>query len=183
MIRTLLLALLCCALLLPAQQLVAQGAESAPQEEVGPAQVEGKLIELSVLEGMANSANAGKKVTVLFTLERAEVVNAATSVERTFEKAQAPKMQPVSRSNSIFITGSAAVVQEAVVRLRALDEATPEPTRRNYRSQSPEETAAAAAEALDPAEAPDLRFSMFTLMGGIALLAFFVALIVRRSFR
>ena len=153
------------------------------QEDVGPGQIEGKLIELSVLEGMANNTNAGKKVTVLFPMSRADVVNAATSVGRTFEKEQAPKMQPVSGSNSIFITGSAAVVQEAVVRLRALDEATPEPQRRNYRSQSPEQTALDAVAGSEAPDTPSMRFSLVTEVGGIALLAFFVALIVRRPFR
>ncbi len=154
---------------------------SSQQEE--PTQVEGKLVELSVLEGMANNANSGKLVTVLLTLERADVVSSATSVERTFDREQAPNIQPVSRSNSMFISGPAAVVQEAVVRLRALDAATPEKPTRSYRPQNPEETAfEVAGEASDDSDM-GMKFSLITVVGGIALLAIFVALVVRRPFR
>lgn len=164
-----------------ATELGAQSPSSAEQDD--PSQVKGKLIELSVLEGMANNANAGKLVTVLFTLERADAVGSAASVERTFDRDQAPSMQPVSRSNSIFITGTAAVVQEAVVRLRALDAATPEASKRNYRSQSPESIAGNVIDAVEEPQGSAMKFSMVIVVGGLALLAIFVAMVVRRPFR
>lgn len=158
---------------------------SAAQTDAASAvdQGSGKLIELSVLEGMANGPNADKAVTVLLSLQRADATSASSSVSRTFERNHMPKMAPDSRANAVFISGSAAVVQEAVTRLRALDEATPEKPTRSYRPQSPEEIAIDAVDASSGPDMPGMQFSLAAIAGGIAVLAIFVALVVRRPFR
>jgi hypothetical protein len=108
-----------------------------------PPELQSQYLELAELERWAASANPGPlaDVTVLLPLKRADPVTASTSVQRTFDRAKAPDMQPVSTSRAIFISGPPVVVLEALTRLRALDDITPEPKVRSRLGKKPAQDA------------------------------------------
>ena len=104
-------------------------AASATQEELPEG--ESRMIALSELE----EAAAGTDVTVLFVFQKAEAVSASSSVSRSFQNQRAIRVQADARSNSVFISGAAELVREAVTRMQALDDATPEPQPRPVRQK------------------------------------------------
>jgi hypothetical protein len=147
---------------------------------------DGKLIEMAELERLAALADPGEeRVTVLLTLSRADVVNASSSVARTFDRPNVPSMQPVSSSQAVFISGTVAVTYEAVRRLRALDEATPEPApKKRYGSKDSAETASDMIDNSNTEAAGEKMFqSINILVAGIAGVAIFVVFMMRRMFR
>ena len=123
-------------LLLASPALAAQGDTEPSDPEAGTPAVaeaqealpegESRLISLDELEAVP----AGENVTVLFPFTKAEAVSASSSVTRSFHDGRALRVQADARANAVFVSGEATLVREAVVRMRALDEATPErPTR------------------------------------------------------
>lgn len=102
---------------------------AAAQEELPEG--ESRMISLGELDGVS----AGTDVTVLFVFKKAEAVSASSSVSRSFQNQRAIRVQADARSNSVFVSGSAELVREAVARMQALDEATPEPQQRPVRQK------------------------------------------------
>ena len=92
---------------------------------------ESRMISLSEL----SAVSAGTDVTVLFIFQKAEAVSASSSVSRSFKNLRAIHVQADARSNSVFVSGSAELVREAVARMQALDEATPTPQQRPVRQK------------------------------------------------
>ncbi|MBC8404683.1 MAG: hypothetical protein H8E15_05630 [Planctomycetes bacterium] len=147
---------------------------------------DGKLIEMAELERLASLADPGEeRVTVLLTLLRADVVSASSSVARTFDRPNVPSMQPVSSSHAVFISGTAAVTYEAVRRLRALDEATPEAApKKRYGSKDSAEIGRELTDGNSAEQVGEKMQSSITfLIAGIAGVAIFAALMMRRMFR
>lgn len=135
------------------------------------------LVPLDELDARA-AADPARPVTVLLPLARADVVASAATVERTFARDQV-QLDPVSSSRAVFVSGGAAVVAEAVKRLRQLDDVTPEaPVRpRRNPAQQPEDR-----PVLDD-YAPDtdsLRSGVGFLIAGVIGLVLAAILLVRR---
>lgn len=93
------------------------------QEQQALPDGEARLIDLAELAGLP----AELEVTVLFHCKQADAVTASRSVMQSFSNPRAVKMQSDGRANAIFLSGSVALVQEAVARLEALDEIEPKP--------------------------------------------------------
>lgn len=157
------------------------GEESSSAAEPLPPlpQNEARLIPLAELANAADEA----KVAVLFPCERADASTASRTVLQSFE-IRSVSMQPDQRANAIFISGEAWRVREAVTRLRALDELTPErpepPARRAGPPSNLGET-----EALEVAEGYAADAEATASMAGFAIagligLALAAVLLVRR---
>ncbi|MCH2101660.1 MAG: hypothetical protein MK209_07030 [Planctomycetes bacterium] len=129
---------LLCGLFTWGQHPEAEGAEAKLPMIADEAGVQEKLpggeSRMILLEEL-NVAPPGVDVTVLFVFERAEAVSASSSVSRSFQNARAIRVQADARSNSVFVSGAAEVVREAIVRMRALDEATPDAPQRPVRQK------------------------------------------------
>lgn len=113
----------------PAEQDSQAPAAEAPQEDLPEG--ESRMISLDEL----NAVEADSDVTILFVFKKAEAVGASSSVSRSFQNQRAIRVQADARSNSVFVSGPAGLVREAVARMRALDEATPEPQPRPIRQK------------------------------------------------
>ena len=113
----------------PADQEASPPKAEASQEELPEG--ESRMISLDEL----NAAQAVSDVTVLFVFKKAEAVGASSSVSRSFQNQRAIRVQADARSNSVFVSGPASLVREAVARMRALDDATPETQPRPVRQK------------------------------------------------
>ena len=156
-------------------------------QSISAQEVEGRLVELDALEQLASQSDldSPETVTVLLPLLKADIVHSATSVERTFTGKDKPNIEPVSSSQAVFITGRPAMVLEAVARLKALDEATPEP---KERSRFPAKSS--NNPPLDPEEIAKFGPDVDSISGGLSIFGIGVLLILvlavvllRSSFR
>lgn len=137
---------------------------------------ESRLISLDELPEVP----AGNEVTVLFVFERAEAVSASSSVSRSFVNARTIRVQPDARSNAVFVSGRADLVREAIARMKALDEATPEAPPRPVRQKpGPAEGPMAVIEDYG-ADASQATSRVGFLIAGLVGLAVVGILLARR---
>lgn len=162
-----------------AEQSAGEQASAAAEAETPLPNNEARLIPLAELTDAADDA----RVAVLFPCEKAEASTASRTVLQSFQ-VRSITMQADQRSNAIFISGEAWSVREAVTRLRALDELTPErpepPARRTGPPSNLGETEALKVAEGYAADAEATRSMAGFAIAGLIGLALAAVLLVRR---